>query len=1019
MEREGDNLKKYLRLTAILLAILTIAALCTLVAYATDTGEGAPEYSSHAVVLENGYVYDPPLPPSGVESAFAEFVYHTHENGPQPESCIPCLLHDILVMQEFGEDATCPFCDNGTMHPLTNYDTFFLIYVYFSQRDTACYMLKPMQVMSSEPVELDMSLIINDELLEPARGFDSPIIWDMCYNTMTFRKDDYNENQECIISFIADFEAIVRNGYLFAYNETIDSYYENFTEEFYYTPNSCAPIFGLNSPGIKLTFENVYSASAGIVTSLVADEEKCPEVNIIGGKHYVVYEAYNPDCTVSALVQSQNNVKCTVKDSIIVVDEDGSLVSSQSFGKYDETYESKSTYTFDGCTIIGAYSNINLIPYTNNRTKITFLNSRIYGSITPELSTSDAEYLDPYTNAQDLALPTDGDRLIEIGRFTSYATVGNAAEYSDYYDTITFHFFEGTNHGQDSAFYIPRRSYTVTENTPVDFSDAVTFYGDIYDVEDSFTAIQRLTDPSHLMAGHSMKLESFTFSRNSTHGEEEEYYEETIYYGMDVINHATFNKKIVNVKVNTYDAAMDQTEPLYVMPGTVVPVPEIDTETEFKTGYFKYQYTGRWLDANGEVIDFAGYIAEYDEDRWEINEASLDDVYPEAIITPYLSAAGYNLTLTTDILLNVVIPTDESGYAKILYVTANGKKINAHPFIDLDGKTKYSYAIARPGTSDLTDTYEAYVTMEVSMPGINGGQSIIIEQRIRNLSAFRYIKTVLADSDKVDEGANVYDSTVHTMMADLLRYSHSVISLSTTATCPAEQEALYGAYAHLCTPVSSDIQPRLSAYGEKSTINSLAPYANYVTFIANYTSLKPIIKFKYDAKVTGVSFILKEGWVHGKYSTNGETWGESRFAPDTENTIYWSNDGSFLAKEIDGAWYEVNESGTVQSGAAIDSALVSRYIALVSPNGLQIYNIEKMLTIAITTENGESAEGTYSLAAYYAAKLDEYNNGFVDEATMTLINELVLNACAFGSSSASYRFGEAIDAGGAQVSELW
>ena len=1018
MEREGDNLKKYLKLTAILLAILTIAALCTLGAYANDSTDTSA-HSSHAVVLDNGYVYDPPLPPSGVESAFAEFVYHTHENGPQPESCIPCLLHDILVMQEFGEDATCPFCDNGTMHPLTNYDTFFLIYVYFSQRDTACYMLKPMQVLSSQPVELDMSLIINDEPLEPARGFDSPIIWDMCQNTMTFRKDDYNENQECIISFIADFEAIVRNGYLFAYNETIDSYYENFTEEFYYTPNSCAPIFGLNSPGIKLTFENVYSASAGIVTSLVADEEKCPEVNIIGGKHYVVYEAYNSDCTVSALVQSQNNVKCTVKDSIIVVDEDGSLMSSQSFGKYDETYESKSTYTFDGCTIIGAYSNINLIPYTNNRTKITFLNSKIYGSITPELSTLDAEYFDPYTNAQDLALPVENDRLIEIGRFTSYATVGNAVEYNDYYDSITFHFFEGTNHEFDSVFYIPRRSYTVTENTPVDFS-SVTFYGDIYDVEDSFTAIQRLTDPSYLMAGHEAQLESFTFERNSTYGEDaEEYYEQTIYYGMDVINHATFDKKVVNVKVNTYNAEMEYTEPLYVMPGTVVPVPEIDTETEFKTGYFKYQYTGRWLDANGEIIDFTEYFAEYDETRWEINEASLDDVYPEAIITPYLSAAGYNLTLTTDLVLNVIIPTDENGYAKILSVTTDGKTLSPSPFVDFDGVTKYRYAVASPGKADLSTEHEVYVTMEVSMPGLNAGQSVIIEQKVSHLSALRYILVVLSDSQNVEAGTNLYDPIIHTMMADLLRYSQSVIALSDGATCPPLQSAIYEMFSHLCTPISDDIDSRIMEYGATSTIDALADYVNYVTFIADYSSLKPVIKFKYAAKVTSVDFILKEGWVHGKYSTKGETWGESRFAQDNESAIYWSNDGSFLAKKIDGAWYTVNERGEALSNEAIDASLVSRYIALVSPVDLQIYNIEKMLTISITTEGGDKAEGTYGLAAYYSAKLAEYNAEQLDEETMTLIRELVLNACALGTSSSTFRFGTAIDANGAQASSLW
>ncbi|MBO5945923.1 MAG: hypothetical protein J6Q69_04885 [Clostridia bacterium] len=1022
-------MKKYVRIASVLISLLLISVLCTFASFANETEEvnatDVEAQSSNAVQLDNGYVYNPPLPTSGVEGAFAEYVFHTHENEADKADCLFCKLHVVMTQQQFGTEE-CPYCAANTMHPLTDRANFFIEYMYFSERDTACYMLGNIMANSDSTITILYELTLeNGEKYPPPRGFDSPLILEMNGYAMTFNHYSGNSYAECLVSIEDDVHCIMRNGLVMSSTNISTGDYN----ETYVGKNASAPIFGLNSPGAKFTFENITSASAGLITSLVADEEKCPEIYIKGGQHYVIFPALNDECSDSALVQSVNNVKVEVTDSTILIDEDGSLVSSKSYGKYDMDYESKSTYLFKNSTIVGAYANVNLVPYTNNRTTITFIESHIQGSILPELDPMDAEYVDPYTGNADLALPVEGDRLIEIGRMTYYASKGTGVSYYDYYETFTLEFFTEDEYRQydidpeTKMYYMPRREFTYIEDTPTEFR-GVTLYGDIYDVHAVFERTQALIDPSKLAGGQNSNLYYYDLAVTLTvypPNVEKISDSATLFvpHAADVTFSAIFDKMIVNVQIVSNTANLTENKTDYILPGEPIPSPEIDTETVHQNGYIKYQYTGRWLDEAGNVVDFTNYIADYDENHWWMSEYSTITVYPEAIVTPYLSCASYSLTLTTDILLNIVIPKSDEVDVRIISVTAGGESIVGSNFTDFDNKLKTSYAIARPGTSDLTHLYEATVLMDITMPGLNGGAPIRVEQKIKNLSAFKYIVTVLADSLSVETGENIYSPKVHTMMADLLRYSDSVIAISGKNDAYTEtQRQVYEMFAHLCTPIPEDMEARLRAYGTDASLEGLEGFVEYITFSASNTSLTPIIKLNYAAKVTSVDFTLEEGWVHGAFSVNNSNWGESSYQAKS-STIYWSRDGSFLARRIGNEWYEVDEYGVQKSVTPVDASLVSRYIAVISPEGLQIYNIEKLMRITLTTEGGESASGTYGLAAYYAAKMNEYNLGRISAEAVERINALVLNTCAFGSSAAGYRFGEAIDKNGNSVTSLW
>ena len=458
-----------------------------------------------------------------------------------------------------------------------------------------------------------------------------------------------------------------------------------------------------------------------------------------------------------------------------------------------------------------------------------------------------------------------------------------------------------------------------------------------------------------------------------------------------------------------------------IKPGELIPLPAIDTETVYTNGYYKLQYTGRWLDKDGNVV--------------ESLVAGQEDMIlsPEANITPYLTAAKYNLKLMAHYVIHLMIPTNLPEGVNVTEVrNTSGSKLNKGVALYDGGVKVDSYTLAYVNATDIVNTTGASVTMTITLDGVNAGKTTTVVQTIKNLSVIKYINTVLS-SKTGDEFT--YSANERELVANLLKYSTLVCNYVGKAV-PAAQQELYDSYSTVCTAIPEGWKNLLIQNADNTTANeALSGYVSSISFSIERDKPRIQLQIPYSAKATKVTLSVQEGWiVSNSYYEEGEgcNWTSTNLTPNANYDIYywstetdangnnymvWYNASQWKVVNIKGTWQKDNNGNYLTVDASTVEVDGKKYIAMIRPDNVPVYNVDKTVTISITSDNSaEPVVGTYSIGTYYRNMKNNYENGTLDEATFNKIEQFVLHVVAYSRSASGYRFGPAIDKDGNYVS---
>lgn len=464
----------------------------------------------------------------------------------------------------------------------------------------------------------------------------------------------------------------------------------------------------------------------------------------------------------------------------------------------------------------------------------------------------------------------------------------------------------------------------------------------------------------------------------------------------------TFTDAIVaGTIVEVYNPSDNAFSEQVVKVGEAITLPTIDTATVTANGYVKMQYTGNWLDADGNIVT----------DLVAVGDTM--SLTPEAKLTAYLTEAKYNLKLMGHFGLSVIIPQTPAEGVTVTSVL-KGEETLVKRQTQYDGGVAYdTYIVGYPSATYLTQEFTIVVNMEVTSPEFNAGQPTTVSQTIKGLSAINYITTVLTKTD--ENGELVYTAAERALMANLLRYSDSVITYN-GSTYPEAQKTLYDTYKSLCTTPSDSWKQLLIANGSSTTANTnFEGYVDSITFSIEETKPRIQLSIPYSAAVTAVKFEIPEGYLDTwKNSAEGDVnWGATTVSPNASYDIYyWSNESDGTHRMVwyrDNVWKVVDSAGNWQNSETVDATYVTKYIAQIRPDNLPLVNVDKTMNITLTTDTG-NVSGTYSLGTYYKNMKEKYETS--NPTLFAEIENFVLYLVAYSQSAAGYRFGPAIDEDG-------
>lgn len=461
-------------------------------------------------------------------------------------------------------------------------------------------------------------------------------------------------------------------------------------------------------------------------------------------------------------------------------------------------------------------------------------------------------------------------------------------------------------------------------------------------------------------------------------------------------------------------AGSSTSEVVTIKPGATIPLPAIDTVTVHSNGFYKLQYTGRWLDADGNVV--------------EALVAGNEDIVlsPEATITPYLSAAKYNVKLAAHYTLNLILPkTLPDGVTITSVKNANGsnnlgKVSNA--FDDMEAVN--AYVLGYIAATDINNTTGAQVTMTITLPGVNAGKTVTVVQNFKNISVFRYVNSVLETMN----GENyAYSETERTLVANLLRYSTLVMNYVGTAV-PDAQATLCEKHAGLWTisdAIAEKYKNLLIQNGSITTAKeAFNGYVSSISFSIEREKPRIQLQIPYSAKVTGATFKVLDGWtitnrVLGEGVGNGINWESTTYSANPNYDIYyWSTEtdaegNNLMVWKTGGVWRVVDETGKWLNNQTVEESTVTKYYAMVRPDNVPIFNADRTFTISLTSENSATAiTGTYSIGTYYKNMKASYEDGKITADTFKTIEDFVLAVVNYSQAASDYRFGPAIDKNG-------
>ena len=387
--------------------------------------------------------------------------------------------------------------------------------------------------------------------------------------------------------------------------------------------------------------------------------------------------------------------------------------------------------------------------------------------------------------------------------------------------------------------------------------------------------------------------------------------------------------------INWYDTVGELIKGGYVKGGTVLTPPEVLVSEQ--DGWLVEKVTA-WSNAVG---------GEYTED-FTVSETK--NYYAARIEkVANITDSMYNLTLTGAVRINFYMPVSlPSGVTNVRVYNSDGVNLwGAQGTLDM--KNYYCYVVGTVGGAQLTGA--RVVTVKFNYDGEEYSQRIY-------LSPYDYAKTVLADSEKVDTGTNLYTEAAHTLVADMVRYSNNLYKLVGDTDGSAKLNALLDKYGDVCSYLPNDNEFSDLTGG----MSSLSSYIEYVTF--EVSSYEPRYKFgfKSGSKVVGLELRM-DGWLSD--SASGEAnFGSVTYTHDTEASTYFSG---------------------------------TNYLSAAYTSGISVYNIDKPVTVVLTLSGGSTVKATYSLETYFR---------FMN-ATGTLADncrEFLKALRAYGESAAAYRF---------------
>lgn len=353
-------------------------------------------------------------------------------------------------------------------------------------------------------------------------------------------------------------------------------------------------------------------------------------------------------------------------------------------------------------------------------------------------------------------------------------------------------------------------------------------------------------------------------------------------------------------------------------------------------GWYTTEFSG-WTTTFGSnlAVDLSTYTV---SGNAKFYPAKSSTSTPEA----HLSAAQYNLSLVGSVQVNFYLPTAPAGVTVLGVYDENGNEIEGKR-IYASGRYLYMYVIDTVGAVELTN--DVFVTVNYNADGTDLTQTL-------NISPIKYAKGILADSASATPR---HTAATYTLIADMIRYSNT-LSLAARGTTVAELDELLEAYGTLCSelPATNDFAAQLTS------TYSLLGHLSYITFDVSEYQPRWVLGFTKAMKITDVKVTL-DGYYEVP-TESGANYGELNYGVNTADSVY---DGDYI---------------------------ITAYM-----ESIPMYNIDRSITITVTTESGATYSGEYSLNAYY---------GHISTSGTALYNyeQFIKAFRAFGISSAGYRY---------------
>ena len=280
--------------------------------------------------------------------------------------------------------------------------------------------------------------------------------------------------------------------------------------------------------------------------------------------------------------------------------------------------------------------------------------------------------------------------------------------------------------------------------------------------------------------------------------------------------------------------------------------------------------------------------------------------YPASVgeITPSLTAALYNISLTGKVSNHLYVPASGTGVNSIGVYDQNGNLLTFYKVRFADGNVYRLYNLGEIGATSLTK--ETVVTVKYNFLGEAYAQTVTI-------SPYKYATALLKDSASTSP---VYPASAHTLVADLVRYSNA-LAVVTDGNENASLKALLDTYGHLCSELPS--------------FNSFSEYT------ANTTELNGIISS-----------------IQLEVSSTEPRW---RF------NIAKNAKVSSITVAVDG-YYSVIENGVNFGRVEYQATANSNGSAFYTEN-IPMYNLDRLMTVTVTLSNGTTKVGTYNLDTYF------------------------------------------------------